>query len=720
MVRFAGALLKLLQSALLRLIALCIGSPRTALAVLVFVVGISLFYGQQVRIAIRTEDFNDPSLQSYQKMNDLKKRFRFEDRLTLIFSKPGELSLDDYCRIQTWIENIRNTVPGIAEVSSVFDLRIPRYADGRLHYPRVLEDACSPAASISGLKDAPAIEQFSSGSGRDSWVHIRIHESEKPFRHGVYDYQVVEEIVARAKQDLPDYELHVGGTLYFQAKVLEGIRWSGYLNILAGLLLFGGFYFFYRSLRASMVLLGALLVAHWIVKGGMAWAGHAIDPLSSCIFMMLTVAIIEDYIFVCHLIRVQRVSYVEAARTLALPSFLTSLTTAIGFAALALSPHQNVVRFGLWAACGAMLEWALVFIAVPTIASWHPRFEHWFDFSRARNDRLNFQATFNRPRRVLVVLLTVLPFVLAIFAFQKEPNLGFSPFQMFESDHELNQFRDYVLREKKSEGEVSLLFPLGHPETETILSQFEKDPFVSGVSSRDRVLRGSIAQLPEDIRGLVREDFKRTPLGKLYSNDRQDRAIVWVRSYDTTQIEAFEKRAIGYCRGVCDLVSEVIVSKDYAQGLLRTLYDSFSASLLLVSPVLIWVCIALRAPILASVISSGWSAFFLLSLVLLMSLRIDVVTSVALSVLIGITGDNIIQFLLFKPDRLSESVQDHGIAAFQSVSLMTVITSVLFLSYFRSPKVLAALLIVGLLLMIIGDVWIFSGLLDLKSRKKVK
>jgi len=139
-----------------------------------------------------------------------------------------------------------------------------------------------------------------------------------------------------------------------------------------------------------------------------------------------------------------------------------------------------------------------------------------------------------------------------------------------------------------------------------------------------------------------------------------------------------------------------------------------------VSPILIWVCIALRAPILVSVISSGWSAFFLLSLVLLLGLRIDVVTSVALSVLIGITGDNIIQFLLFKPDRLSESVQDHGIAAFQSVSLMTVITSVLFLSYFRSPQVLAALLMVGLLLMIVGDVWIFSGLLDLQSRKKVK
>ncbi|MBY0413761.1 MAG: hypothetical protein K2Q18_06335, partial [Bdellovibrionales bacterium] len=674
----------------------------------------SIFLGAKTKIAVRTEDFSDQSLPSFHAMKELKNEYSFEDKLTIVLNKKKAFNTQDFCLIKNWLRQEVNNNPDITGHSSLFNLRSPRFSEGTLFYPQIIEDPCLDKVDYVSLKKHPLLTMFSTPALTDFIIHFEIKPAEKEFRHGIYDYKALDRIIESAKKSLP-FEVISGGTLFFQSSVLNGIEYSKVTNILASILLFGGYYLFYRSFLGATTLLVVILITSSILKAGMAFFGHMIDPLSSCIFLMITVSSIEDYILLSFLVFKQKIPFNSAIKKLLLPSFLTSLTTAIGFGSLAVSSNPSIVHFAIWTSIGAMLEWVAMFLIIPVFVNMFPKIKNKIDAHKKPERIVPVKLITYTPPKKIAILIALIP--LAIVFMYDKANLSYSPYDMFSKDHPVSKFREHFLETRHSEGELSVLFKDQQLDLTSIVEKIKKDPAVAAVFSEVDIKK-EINLFPEFLRKLLFEDFQRTDLGKLFSSHDSKRIIAYIKSYDTKDVPVVVSRIQSICGKNCTISSEIIVSKDYAVGILQTLYDSAISGFFSIILLITWLVFTISkrhtVPVLLSTL---WASFMLLIIVVAFQVKINVVTCVALSVLIGLAGDNVIQFLLLQKDSLSNSVEEVGEASTENFILMMLLSATLFFSYFQTPRTLAVLMMVGIVLMFIGDLWVLNGLTAISDKK---
>src|SRR5206468_4109410 len=88
-------------------------------------------------------------------------------------------------------------------------------------------------------------------------------------------------------------------------------------------------------------------------------------------------------------------------------------------------------------------------------------------------------------------------------------------------------------------------------------------------------------------------------------------------------------------------------------------------------------------------------------------LPVTYVTSTFASILVGIAGDNTIQYLFAaRRGDLDLGVKRQGAASVQVSIMMIVLSCVLFGSYFAPLRTLGVLFMVGFALSLLGDLWI--------------
>lgn len=680
----------------------------------------ALFYAKTTKIAVRMEELSDPNLSSFKEMQALKEEYLFEDKFTLVIKNDQGFTQKDFCQIKNWLQKEVNTNPHIAGVSSIFQLRKIDFKDNSLFYPPLLDNPCEGTIDWPAIKDHQLLEMFSTKDFRDLIFHLTVNpyplEDQEKLK-SVYNYQELDEIVKRAKNELP-FEIMPGGTLYFQKSVMEGIKHSEVVNYVAATLLFLGYYFLYRSIIGSIALLLVLFSVNLITKAGMGIMGHMIDPLTSCVFLILTVSAIEDYILLSFLVFKKKVKFNSAVKKLLVPSFLTSVTTSIGFGSLAFSTTPSLVHFSLWTALGAMLEWAAMFLLIPAVLNIFPRLKAIIQKHPIPKSFLPKEMISVTPSKKLSIFLALLPLIL-IFIFQKA-NLNYSPYDMFTSDHPISTFRSHILKTRATEGEVSIVFKDLNQDTKKLINEISKIKEISRVYSENE-LEEELHSIPDYLHSLIREDFKRTDIGRLFFTNNSKRAIAYISSYDTKDIPKIVSQINSICNKSCTVTSEIIVSKDYALGILQTLFDSSLSGFTSIILLICWLVYSARGAHYLPIISSTlWASFMLLIFVIVFQFKINVVTCVALSVLIGLAGDNAIQFLLLQKNSFQESITEVGEASSENFTLMMLLTSTLLFSYFRSPKIMAFLMVVGIIFMFIGDLWILNGLVNTKEKNETK
>jgi predicted RND superfamily exporter protein len=139
----------------------------------------------------------------------------------------------------------------------------------------------------------------------------------------------------------------------------------------------------YASFRwAAGVILPIAMVAMSVVCviGTMAWVG---EPLSILMNTLPTLLIIMGISEAVHVVgryaeeSRRTVDRVEAAartlRRLMVACFLTSFTTAIGFGSLIVAQTDLLQRFGVAAALGVMVTYAILITFIPAVISYFPR-----------------------------------------------------------------------------------------------------------------------------------------------------------------------------------------------------------------------------------------------------------------------------------------------------------------------------------------------------------
>jgi predicted RND superfamily exporter protein len=715
-----AALLRGLSGCLQRALASAIRHPRLWLAL--FAV-LTLGLGSRIptlKSVLAVDELVDESFAATRSLRELKRVFHVgEDAFVVFRPRDGQAAFTDaqLCELRRWISAEAARAPGLTRAFSPFSLRTATATAGRLWYPELLPLDCDGRARQSDSLERRRL------LGNSPW-HLIVTDRETrdvgvelSFEPGAGGSELIPALMDSA----PAFPQTWAGSAVYAFRMREGLRKTGALNLAVLLFLLVALRLAFGTWKAGGLYVGALLLSGVILYGAMAVAGTPIDVLNNSLFLLLAVAALEDFVFVSHSqLRRPGAPWSSHFRRLLVPGFFTSLTTLVGFGSLGISELAIIRRFGAWAAVAAGLEWVAIFLFLPSLASLWPRARHWTDPGRAlfsgRVERLGRALP---PRRLAFACL--LAYVAAGAAFPKL-TVSDAPVRIFPPDHPFRQALTYLKASRGWESDVSLLFPAGasREANERVIERVRKLPgivtFESPYASLEFVRRG----LPPLSRELVGREFTQTELARRLSPDGGPaRAILYLADTDLRAINRLAASVSEICaRGECSLAGELIAYAEFANRVPRTLLESLVSSLLLVGGVLAALAFALgqarATPALLA--SSFWGAATMLVVLVVFGVRMNFLTCIFASVLVGLTGDNAVQFLFAARRRgLDLGLSERAGGSIQCTIVMA-FASLLFLgSTFEPPRIFGWLLFAGLLASLGGDLWILRGLLPARA-----
>ena len=155
----------------------------------------------------------------------------------------------------------------------------------------------------------------------------------------------------------------------------EMFRQMGLFSPLAGMVMFIVLLLMFRSLGLVAANMGAAMIAIIWSMGGMIWLGVPVHIMASMspVFLMAiatdTVHIFNEFYFRYKETGNRRDAIRETMRAVASPIIFSDLTTAVGFASLAIGPIIPVKVFGFVVAFGTLVILLMSFTLVPAILS---------------------------------------------------------------------------------------------------------------------------------------------------------------------------------------------------------------------------------------------------------------------------------------------------------------------------------------------------------------
>jgi hypothetical protein len=309
-------------------------------------------------------------------------------------------------------------------------------------------------------------------------------------------------------------------------------------------------------------------------------------------------------------------------------------------------------------------------------------------------------------------------------------NADDDPTRVFSKNHPYNAgLREF--REAKGWQNVAYLYadaPLGSPPAldalDPIAETLVHSPALAGnvvgyeTAARSLAWLKAFRIVPEPT---LDYEYKRSLRYKQFVDERGfPRAALFIKSISVHDLQALKAEVARLCpRGECHAGGELIAYSDFATRVPKTLVDSMGLSMLLVGAVIAYLAFAFgKQAILAHLLASAfWGACFMIVLMVGLRIPMDFLKCIVASVLIGLTGDNAIQYLFAAGSAdLSTGVRSRGEASIQT-NLFMAITSLMYLfSYFNPPRLFGLLLALGFVAALIGDLWILNGLLPRKTR----
>jgi len=165
-------------------------------------------------------------------------------------------------------------------------------------------------------------------------------------------------------------------------------------------------------------------------------------------------------------------------------------------------------------------------------------------------------------------------------------------------------------------------------------------------------------------------------------------------------------------KGECFLAGSLISYAEFGSKILSSLFSSFMLSLFLVGLVVVFLCFhfGLNLKTTFSLLAASfWGPMTLMSLFYIFGISITYVTSLIASIMVGLAGDNAIQFLYKKKTLFENATFYQGCSLFITFCMIA-ISSAFFFSDFVQIQKLGFFMVIGFVLNYIGDVCILKGL----------
>ncbi|MCA8924524.1 MAG: RND family transporter [Planctomycetes bacterium] len=527
-------------------------------------------------------------------------------------------------------------------------------------------------------------------------------------------------------------------------------------------------WFTFRDLRAVFVPLASVGVALAFTVGLLAWTGEPVNIINNVLPVLIFVIGMSDGIHLLGHYRrelaagsPQPQAIEETVRRLAWACFLTSATTAIGFASLAVAKISILRRFGLYAAGGVLIAYAVTVLFLPLVLSLlsprlgeaSRRVDRWLD---AGCERLGAWVIV-RPWRVLLpcVLITATCAVLGSRV-HEENNL----YEAFSSDDPVVLANEDLERHFGGIIPVSLVLSaepgreLLTPEVlayaEGLQARVEREGGIGNALSivdlvkewnavrflgdpAHRTLPTSAGELRQAVG--VLESLGGAELSRFYAPEsRQLRIMAWAsdtgthdltRSFDRIDGELHTPDALAEQRALGLRVTLTGDGPVANRGVNHLIRDLFGSLLLALGIIFVSMCLLLRSlrAGLVSMIPNAFPLVFTLGFMGLTGLDLRVTSVIVFSVSLGLAVDDTIHFMVrYRLEQRSRAeLQPAILATFRGTGSAILITSLLLalgfasllLSAFPISQTFGLLMLVTVLAAIVGDLLILPACLVL-------
>ena len=402
--------------------------PRT---VLILYALISLVFLLQIpKISIDTDPENmlyasEPARVAHR---EFKGEFALHD--SIIVGVVDETSPDGVFTPAT-LTRIAAVTNEIAKIEGViaYDLISPTTTDdivgagGTLTIEPLMGGSVTGRAAALAIRDAalsnPILkDMLVSGDGRAVAIAV-------PIEHKNQSYRISRDIEEIVKRHPGSEEYHITGLPVAEDTFgVEMFKQMGMSAPLAGLIIFLLMFFFFR--RFSLIIAPMIVAVVSIIwtMGLLIGTGHTVHIMISMIpIFLMPIAVVDSIHILSEFFDeyasggTKKETFMKVYDKLMTPMLYTSITSAVGFASLALTPIPPVRVFGLFVAFGIMAAWVLTLTLIPAFTILMPeRFLTGLAHKSRKKDALSAvqraigHITTRRYRWVLAATLLILGF----------------------------------------------------------------------------------------------------------------------------------------------------------------------------------------------------------------------------------------------------------------------------------------------------------------------
>jgi uncharacterized protein len=354
-----------------------VGYPKIFLILLLVLTALGSLGYSRLPIETSVESLiieNDPDLLFYEKF---KAQFGEDEFLVVAFAGPEIFS----AKTLAWITEKNEELERIEEVREVVSLTTVEDIVGS-DYDFIIRPL------VEELPDTP-----------EGFLHIRQRALDNPLIHGSlisndglaslflirtvphpgdegYDARLIEQVKSHFQQDV---EMPSGLEWHLAGWLVTDVNMAGYMNRdmaifmpITYLLLIVLLWFFLRNGYAVCISVIHISLCLTWTMAFLYLVGGAMSPMTSILTPLMMALALSDCVHIfSDFLKQERSSQNvvdsmgKTLERLMVPCFLTSLTTAIGFASLVVSDIPPIRHFGLAAACGMMTEFVLLVTVLP-------------------------------------------------------------------------------------------------------------------------------------------------------------------------------------------------------------------------------------------------------------------------------------------------------------------------------------------------------------------
>lgn len=711
------------------------------LIILLLMVGSGVF-----RLDVRLNPYDDDrdSESKVRKWMALsEEHFKDDQGIILFFHNPNrELTNQEVCRIEFWAHQMARQISSVKAWVTPMSIRQPRREDEKLWYRKSSGIDCDVNGFTSGNASAN-----SGNENNESWktAHQKLIQSPwsgtllGPTAHEfavqfVFDRDetsartVESELVGkikRAAQDFKNEELvgtqvHVAGPSSFSFHLSEAMRRDALINLLIVSILAIAFRAFFGTWKSSALYFITLIVTFIFSFGLMGWMGLSVNLLTNSMVMMTAIAGIEDFLFLCVLqarIKDTGDTKESAFAQMSTPAFWTTATTVLGFWSLGVSPVLFIREFGWASGFASLIEWGATFLFLPLLLKVFFQKTNWVLPERAWIRLPSAHVRWMRPNYAKVIAL--MGVAAGLFGFTKI-NFDDEPAKNFPMTHDQSKMYSYLRDSRQWTGQMELIFPwsvqtgkISAEKVHVITSQIAKLQGVTRTSDEIPFRDYNRRLVGEKDHALVQEEFDYSFVHALFNSDHgTKRAFVYTSSDALSNLRPTVESIRKICRSPeCELSGRSIRYLEISDQVVPTLIHSFVTSLILVALVIFGLCHWYKIHgSVQLVISSFWGPFVMIGIISLFQIEINLVTSLFAAVIVGLAGDNAIQYIFAsRKQDLRRGIENMGPASLLLAFLLSVCSAIFCLQTLWPLKILGGLLALAFVMNVFGDYFLLMG-----------